>query len=432
MAETSRLKGADGALWAGAAILAVPLAIRIYAGTLARYAGGDYCWPAQVSQRSFLSLQVYTYQHSFGRWASTALASAVAETGPLSARILPGVAIALWLAAMTWCLHELTHRLALAAVISETVIVATLTAAPQHGMEAVYWQTGMITYLPPFIIAPLGVAGALRFRSPVIAGVAAFVAAGFNEAFMALEVAALVLALVACRREHRSIVIAALAGAILSSVIVVASPGNALRHESVGSPPISQVPLSTLADTVSLLIRIVVSPIGITFLLMGAGLAANGAHIRWPRPIYIAGAAFVLALAAISPAMYGIHALQARTAIVPTFILVLGLLALTMAAGRWLPEARQPLALLVVSATFSAWATAGALSLVPKLHDYSNAWNAQDVRLTQAAMLDPRGDWTVDPIVGPFPQVWTIERDPQWPINRCVADYYGIASVRIP
>ena len=58
--------------------------------------------------------------------------------------------------------------------------------------------------------------------------------------------------------------------------------------------------------------------------------------------------------------------------------------------------------------------------------------DAQDVRLSEAAILDPQGDWTVEPMVDPFPQVWKIEHDPQWPINRCVAAYYGIASVRIP
>lgn len=61
---------------------------------------------ARVARTDFLSLQVYYYEHAFGRWASTALITLAAYAGTALVAVLPAVAFALWLAALTWLGYE--------------------------------------------------------------------------------------------------------------------------------------------------------------------------------------------------------------------------------------------------------------------------------------------------------------------------------------
>ena len=47
-------------------------------------------------------------------------------------------------------------------------VVATFLAAPGLGIEATYWQAGLLTYMPPIVLAGLGIAASIRFGSVVM------------------------------------------------------------------------------------------------------------------------------------------------------------------------------------------------------------------------------------------------------------------------
>ena len=411
--------------WAIAGALAVPIAARAYLGTFARYALDDYCWPVRVTRDGFFGFQADYYMQWSGRWASTGAFGLAGYGSPEVARILPAVAITIWLAAVVWCAYEITGRLALSVVLAESIIVTVLSVAP-NSLDPIYWQTGMLAYVPPFILAPLGTASALRFRSPFIAGVSAFAVGGFNESSLALELAALALAF-AFTHGHRSLIRAALAGAALSAIIAVVSPGNWTRHAESGDASLLWMAGLSVASTVALPIRVLLAPALIPALLFAAMLTRRLGPIHWPRPGQTGVTALALTLAAVIPAAYGGREVLGRTAFVPTMPLALAVLGIGAYLGtRWSPSGRRLLAATLLLATVATWQ---ALRPLPQLRSYASASDARDVQLHDARAMGIRNA-TVAPISSPF-EAADIHPEPGWGLNQCVASYYGLESVAV-
>src|SRR5262245_24051090 len=93
--ETLRRLSARAVLWLAATMVSLPLLVRLYAGSMARWAGDDWCCADIANGKSpwgaphgFFALQAAYYQDHFGRWASTALLTGAGHLGPWSAPVL--------------------------------------------------------------------------------------------------------------------------------------------------------------------------------------------------------------------------------------------------------------------------------------------------------------------------------------------------------
>jgi len=379
-----------------------------------------------ISDHGFLGLQAHLYTESYGRWAASLLLSLMSYAGNFTAPLLPVISIVLFTAAIAWFGHEISQKLVLSVVIAEVIVLAILTATPRMAIEPLYWQSALLTYIPPFIIGPLGGALALRFRSPVIAGIAACTVCGFNEALSIMVLCGLVAAIPFVDRSQRRFIFAAAAGALLSTALAAASPGNAIRRGDTDLVPDPLFLVDSLRQTGELLWEIALSPTGILLFVMGIAIAPHLEISRRIRPLWIAAIGLLLAVSATATAVYGVQKLMARTAIVPTTSLVIMIFILGLwVGGRIAP--RHALIFLLCAVLFVIATGSKSLSLLPIMQEYELSWEVQRKMLEEAR---PEDHVTLDPSPTPFLDAWHIEEDPNWPINRCVAAYYGVASVQ--
>ncbi|MBN1569964.1 MAG: hypothetical protein JXA73_19120 [Acidobacteria bacterium] len=414
-------------LIAAAVFLAVPLLIRIYIGTLARFTSDDFCWSMVISERGFLGLQAHLYLESYGRLASSALLGFMSYFGDVTAPILPVIIIVLCTASMAWLGYEITKRLWLSIIIAQAILIAAFTMAPKSALEPLYWQSALLTYLPPFFIGPLGAALSIRHNSLTIAVFTALLVCQFNEATSVVVVSGLVLILPFVGRSRRRLVYAALLAGVLSTALVAASPGNAIRRNDPN--PINYMSLlaDSLLTTGRLVADVALSRGSILLFILGAAVAS---HVRLKRKTGFLRDAFICFLLAIPPiaaSVYGVKTLMARTAIVPTFALAAAILFLGLGIGSFF-IIRNGLPLLICAALFAAVTGAQSMSLLPTMQEFNRAWEAQNELLTKSP---PDAQVTIIPSINPFPDSWQLRSDQTWVINRCVATFYNVKSVQL-
>jgi hypothetical protein len=415
--------------WFAATCLFMPIALLLAIGSLGRYAADDWCWPVYVRERELFALQAHMYQTSFGRWASTALLSGVGHLGPWTAGVLPGLGISAWLGAMTLFWRQVLGRWLPALILAQVIVLGVMLPAPLVAIDGVFWQTGMLTYLPALTVAFAGGALALRLNSPPVAALTAFVAAGFNESFMTLEVAALAAALLLANREHRRLIAWALAAGVVSAAIVALSPGNDARREALDPLPIALVPLGTLYKEIALLV--VALPASLVLACLTGGGLSRQAVLPWRPRAAAAGVALALGLSylAMAPTVYGTNVLSGRAAMVVLLPAVVAAFFVGARLGESVTPRKTAAVLMVASVLLAIVAAGRFLPQYTRFETYARAVDAQDAGLAAA----PAGSQVVfDPAIAPYRDLWQPGSDPEFLINRCVADYYGLDSVRAP
>jgi hypothetical protein len=482
-------------------LLAIPLGIYLAAAPFVRYAWDDFCTAAIVHHSGFWTAQRYWYAQWSGRFSFTAIVSLADLMGPAMAQAMPIAIIGAFFVVLAWALSRVWTWLGAsnarwpAALIALAVIYASLLSNPQIG-EVLYWQTGLLTY-PLGLTFFAAVAGLSLGRAPRLAIIflLAAVGSGFTEAVSAGQIAFFAVALAATfifpsnssasagsksgRPDLKRTVslrwplTAALAGSMVGTAIVAASPGNAIRLAALHNPPfdpvyfVRRVPILVAA---SLLIS-ARSPM-LLAILMGGGIASAGtlpqlasrslikegrikdarikdtrsgvpinarssSQINSPRTwiVFFAGSLIVLA-ACVAPSAYG-RIFMGRTQMVPQFFLSLATVTFGVLLGLAWPATRRATAILLVAvaAVSSAWQTTRAVRQLPAARDYAHQFDQRQLDLRQPE----QGEYaqrTRSPVVmdrlrsttlilsdgaGPDANDWT---------NRCEADYYDLPSVR--
>src|SRR5260370_4598014 len=134
--------------------LALPLAVYASVGTFARYTAEDYCWAGVLRTEGFVAAQVQWYTMYSPRYAFTFVVNVIELAGPAIVPALPIAAIIVWLATLTWTFLQFGITSVPALLLAELAAVATLQTAPDLP-QSLYWQTGMLTYVLPLILATL-------------------------------------------------------------------------------------------------------------------------------------------------------------------------------------------------------------------------------------------------------------------------------------
>lgn len=410
-----------------AILLAIPLLIWAYIGTLTRFSSDDYCWSMAISDLGFWGFQWRLYTGSFGRWASSLLLSGISYLGPTTAPILPATSILLWVGSLAWINHAISRRKTLSFILAAMLISAAFAAAPRGAIEPLYWQSALLTYLPPFFIGAAGAALTVRTNSAILAGGTGLIVCGFNEAISAMVFSGLILAIPCVRKEHRRLLCSALAGSLVSLGAMLASPGNAIRHNDSNPPDYIEILMDSLAVLSRLFVQIATSPTGILLIVLAIFLASffglNG-RMRFIKCAWLSLAATIPAAAA---SLYGIKTLMARTAFAPTFAIVAALLFVGLAIGSFV-KIRSAWLILICSALFCIATGIKAASLMPIMRDFNQAWTDQNELFVQSS-LDSQ--ITLRSAPNPFHDSWQVRLDPDWVINQCLAYFYGVQCVRL-
>ena len=433
------------------AALAMPLAVFAVIGSFARYTADDFCWAGVLRTQGFFKAQELWYVGYSPRYAFTLAVNLVELAGPAIVPALPLAAILVWVAVLTWTFGQFDLRGWRALALAEAACVSTFVAAPDLP-QSLYWQTGMLTYTLPLILAT-ALVGVLRrvwirrrATAPSLAAAAAitFVAGGLSETYLIPQnvglTLALILTLAAWRTvrgaAERSLVLhlsAALAGGVLALVAILIAPSTASR---VGGSPAdlwlaSSAAIATAAFGVSRLVRFF--PHAIALCVLMPGLVGFAAPRQTPRRWLGAVTAGVLVVVPFCyfPSFYAQNGNPpARSLIVPDaviagYLIFSGYVLAGYVRDAWLTRTRPAAVMLAVGIPLVI-AALSLTQIAPAAARASerDATDAQIRAARAAGQLDvqvpalPR--YLGENFVGPDPTDW---------FNGCVARFYDLRSI---
>jgi hypothetical protein len=453
--------------------LAAPLAAFAFSGWYSRYAADDYCTAGQVIAAGLINAQSQLYVDWSGRFAATLLITLVELFGPGVVPLLPVVTLVAWVAVTAWTIRAIARatgsRVGVAAsiVLSALLVYATLQTTADMP-QVVYWQTGLITYLWPLVLATFLI-GLFAHTSrpglpprgrPLMVGACfllALLAGGTSETFAAAQVPGLVLAgsllWLAGGKSVWSLPLAGLAGAILALAIVAVAPGNEVRQDAALRTAVPIALPSAIDFTLGWLRLTFARPHAAELVLLiglPATIGATSIHrssssprLRWY--VLTAGALSVLVviLASMLPAFYALGSNPpGRAQLIPQYLLVC-----TVAAAGWIvgsvtgprlarASASRALrysavgALLVLLVFGPVFAAGHALQQVGAARAYATAWDRID-----ADIRDDRRQGLRDVTIPQLPSTGNVQNlqfvgpdRGDW-FNECVARYYGVGTI---
>jgi hypothetical protein len=471
-----------------AAILSTLLALAglAYLGTFTRLHADDFCVASSMARLGFWASVSFWYNVWAGRFMYFSASHLISVTGPVGASVFPPIVITIWFLALSWMMvpflrHLHLSRPGLLAMAASGFILLILFSTTPNLFQSVFWRDGQVNYTFPMIC--LTVLGGLILRAwlepgwpPVVFVISGFIlalaAGGFAEIYDATQVALLILLLVLVfilagketRRRLVSILGVAVVGALIAMVIETSAPGNQVRLGDIGHIAVSFIRIVTFSTRNAIYIYgkyllwnpgwailSVLAP----FLAgwgLDAGAVSTHTHLSlrnlwlqsWFRGLILVPiSAFVLAVAACTPVVFGMNAYpDDRTIIVPQGLLVLAAVLGSALLGTGLhrlgflpdlpekPGLRQILpvailAMIIFASGISMWQTVRA---VPDYQSYAQSWDKRAAYFIEARALG-QTEITVYGLNSRF-GIGDLEIAPDYWVNKCMADYYGFSAIR--
>jgi hypothetical protein len=466
---------------AGVPALLWALALYCYGGLFSRYIADDYCTAAALKRTGFIASQRFWYETWSGRFSFTAIVSVLEFAGPKLVPYLPAATCCIWLAVSFWAVRQygVASRWRSpsggAFLMAAVLLFSTLRAAPNLG-QSFYWQTGIVTYTLPIILLTAYLSVAVRFVAMhpmgnsrllqlAVAGALTFVAGGLSETTLAVQTAALTMAVAGCwffvaepvKRDVCAAVLAGFCGSVLSFVLVATAPGNLVRRSSLVTPPPGWRTAAILS--VRYLGRFlyefphqhpaacaVLPCVGALFAVeMRCDDTLPSSPLRLIRTpaiwLVITSGVVVLVFSAIFPSIWGQGEVPpGRALFLTTWILSIWLVAAGAAFGGSLlpilrphthPFVRTCVSLGVV-AMLVMWTVSvdrDVRSSVARWRQHAEQWDRQDFQMRVAQQQGRRSVSLNGKNLsnsGPVQGLHEPGNDPDFWVNRCVADYYGI------
>ena len=463
--------------WLLAASFVLALIAYAYLGSYSRYTADDYTVELVVRKNGWLGAQLAWYKGWTGRFSFSFVCDLVALAGPAATPFIPGLLLTLWFAATVWAVYEIhpfSGKVSWArnVLIAGFVIFATLETAPSLA-HSLYWQTGALTYLFPLIVISLFVAvvsRGLRKRSGkfylLCTGVLTLVAGGFSDTFLVMQNCGLIVSILAVqifaevdfKSRIRPFLLAGLVGALLALIIVALAPGNSVRLAQLPKQLSgwSIMKLTVICFVLFVRYLVLTHPViclaslslPLLIVLRGDGRMWNrrlSICLLWLTPV----ATVLLITSGIAIGVYTISAmLPERAQILLCFVFVCGTVVWSRALGEYLlgkfPGVRDrirqivslvstvTLLLLAISPLISFFSVLG---IREKARSYAADWDRQDSEL-KIAKQSGVTDVAVEQIgdfqsrIGKGPSELHLRSDSAFWINRTIASYYGLSSVR--
>lgn len=459
--------------------LAAPLLVYAYTGTFSRHRADDFCHSGDIFEHGFWQAQIVVYLNSSDRFSVEPLVGLSELFGSNTIRLLPALAIVLWLAGTVWALSHLFHLLRLPVTLpavllpGEMLVFFTLFESPNL-FQSLYWRAGMLTYLMPLVFNTF-LAGIIlkQMRRQegtqvpigqyVLIAVIAFFAGGFSETSAALQAGALMLALLfsvwqllSKRRASKllSMLAVALAATLLAMLVLFLSPAAHLRQSNFEAPPdlITLIQLSIQLGIAYLnwdTLRVVPLPILVSILMAALfSLTQLPMQQKDEKPwwhillwmLLTLAVCVLLVICCNAPSIYVYRAsMEPRAAITARWVTTVACLCLGWLAGMLIfrPARRYGLAaklpliaavLLLAYIVYPLRAAFQAAALIPDYQARARAWDERDAGIRrdiaggmvdiEAVELDSIG------------KIGDLKHDPELWVNVCAARYYGVQSIK--
>lgn len=441
-----------------------------YIGNFTRLLADDLCSIYFSDRLGLLRSIWYWYLNWSGRYSSYAADWFILTfaLGPHKMHYVVPVAIFLWLAFSTLIAYVYLRKskgknFAVALTLAGIFLYLVFTLSPDI-RQSLFWWNGMRSYALPLLVLTAYVLifqlAVERFKSRLLTSsilgfLLFFLSGGLSETFAIAQLAFLlfVISLYILKLPNRpgtdlAILFSSSAGGILSLIVVVMAPGNAIRlGPSPITPNLSELTIISLQSYVDFLAGLFSTPeksLGV----IGATLAVAwiGGHYKELAPVnaYIIPALFIggiaISLACFPPGVYGyFESPPPRTMIIPAFFLVAGTLSAGFLLGSTLSKRYN-----------AAWNKTELLILpILLMMGFSTLKTSWNLYSTRAVFIDFAGRWDrVDEIIlqakaNGFESVnipdmsnWArleipTDNPKYWP-TVCYSDYYEIQVVGPP
>ena len=418
----------------------MPLVAYAFVGSYSRYTADDFCWAGVLRTEGFFNAQAYWYVGFSPRYAFTFFVSLAELPGPATVPLSPAAAIIVALCVATWTFRQFGFAGLYAFLMAEVTTLAVLHTAPDLP-QSLYWQTGMLTYFLPLVLATFLIGWIRQGRESwwayAISGLVTFIAGGLSETYLIPQNVAITLSLLQyltlARRNPRVFhLAAALTGGVLALAIIVIAPSTGSR---VGESPADLwLAMSAAIATAFAQILRLVRYFPLTILLsFGIPTLLATRHVAIERRHVVLVTALVLLTLPFCyfPSFYAQNGNPpARSLIVPGSILIAYIMFLGVAAQPFIVERLTPLRRSAVISALSIiplGVAAVTLSQQPTAARYAALFDAEEQQI-RASRAGAQTDLTVPPLPPNLGQNF-ITSDPHDWFNVCVARYYDVRSI---
>jgi len=472
----ANILGGIGAAMAGIALLAYA-----YLGTFARYFADDYCLSGKLFQMGFWKAQVNLYTTWSPDFIRMFFISLSELPGHSSIRAWPAFTILAFTLASIWMLHEISKSLSLnlsnwiVILLAELIVLFTLAAAPNQ-FQILYWRIGLVSYTVPMVFFPLltgvllysarkTVPGHVPFGAMLVPALVAFVGGGFSETYVTLQTSMIGLALLFVlfwvknqeKRKWVMLLSGALAGSLLSMLVIVISPGNAYRIALMPARPglFSLIYMSITNAFLFIYTFLRTNSFLVVLLLSGTMLVAyihyiarkNTQHLRPSILVLTILLApligYILVIAVCLPSAYAESSMpDGRVLVEAGFILVLMMMVEGFIIGASLGQLHElagespPFYLELISAIlmlailiYPLYVGYKAYQKIPEYRALSVSWDKRDAQI-RAARLSGESRVIVKGLNAPG-GLAEFRTDPADWVNQCAASFYDVNSIQV-
>jgi hypothetical protein len=463
--------------WLGASASGLALILYCYLGTFSRFYADDFCMSGYVVRLGFWQAQWFQYTTWSNRFTGMFLLSLSDLLGTSFIKWWTSLAVIIWVIGLTWAMLKICRLLHMqmpkwmAVLISEWIILFSILLAPQV-YQSLFWRIGLITYTVPLVLLSsligILIQGYLNLQESkkasgwiVLAGFIAFLGGGLSETYLVLQITilglALLILLMVNNKEKLKFGLkpigSGLIGSLLSMVIVLAAPGNAVRQAAISvHPAILEVFKMIITNAV---LFFYISLKSNAFQMLLAALAPmifvyfGGIRMSPPlRPSSIILVAllspiilFITLAAVMAPAAYAQSSypdgrvLMDASFIVVIFMVVEGFLfglilnQLHDLAGEPVPVKLQLLSavFVLIIILYPIYDAYKSFRSIPEYRAYATGWDARDARIKAATLMGL--DQIVESSLDAPGQLADINTDPHNWVNNCVAQFYDLASI---
>lgn len=452
-----------------------------YEGLFTRYIADDFCYASQVIHQGFLQGFLNLYINWTGRYSQIIFTLLSSIPGHAFSSFLPLLLI-LGLSISLYCFYQQVFQIFNKNISKRNAILPSLATLflflliTPNRYQVLDWMISSVTYTSP-IIGLLSLVAWLisllrrtEVRKHWLTGIGiallSFINAGFVETVAVLTITILgifiigSLLLLKNGRKWRAVrwQVLALVASIIGVVVNILSPGNAVRQEvlNVVRPSITELVGSTLRYSWDLLYGTIKSyPVPI-LVLMGLCIAIGflsfgklDSHSStslfkiYILPILLIPIGlFILVLSTMAPPIYFQSAFPAdRTVSGAIFLLALSIGCGGLIIGHFLkilsigfrPGLQQSLivcAVLVVLMVgiYPIRAAIGTVPSVRKTIQYGMDWDLRHAMIREG--VGQKQLSLVVPTIESLHGLKDINPDPTDWVNECVAEFYGLESIR--
>ena len=448
--------------------LFLALAVYAYRGFYSRYWADDYCFGTIYHDHGLFNGTGYFYQNVSNRFAAFFLVGLNELFGETAIHFLPALMILLTVLIymrvfqLLFQLIRFPQRWYVALFLNQLLTYFMLLMAPNL-FQSLFWRSGMVSYFAPIpffglslILLILGLIKGFPWYRWIGLFLVAFFSAGLSETFAALETGSWLLmilgGLLFMKKEQRHSLLLgvtpALIGSLTAMCIMVLSPGNSMRLETLEqAASIWQVVYLALRYAASFSYHSIIGlpvPLLILFLtaLIFAYHLSGHTESALDRKLFekifwgslIAG--FLLLVCVAAPTAYGMMAYPEERAwmlgrFVTVFMVITTGFSLGIVSHRWLDRIVDTcLMSIIVLFILSLYPLKGAWTEWQQLPQWEATAQAWDRRNEQ--IMEKVEDGELSLTVQALDSIGTVAElndDPHYWVNVCAAGYYGVGEI---